>query len=160
MTRGNGQPGMVVLLPPHNTPAREITRIDYIVEVEIGMMRGLMRKNNFHGGLMKGLALAHPQVSEDPLAIFVTGGRIGENVYINAKILEKEGSAQPVEACLSFPGKRPGKVVAKRASKLLVEYRDTAFKLHTETVEGLLAQVFQHEIEHFNGKNIYGWRAN
>lgn len=154
---------MSILLPPHNIPAEDIEEMTPKIREEIEMMKRMMKKNVFHGGLMRGFALAHPQVSEYPLSLFVTGGgKVVEKVVINPKIIERSGICHHKEACLSFPGRRPEKVVHTRYRRITVEYLewngDGVWSQKRERLDGLLAEIFQHEIEHLQGKNIYGWK--
>ncbi|MEL6973793.1 MAG: peptide deformylase [Bacteroidota bacterium] len=72
-----------------------------------------------------------------------------KKVFINAKILEEEGEAWDFnEGCLSIPDVRED---VKRKPKITIEYQDEHFETHTETYEGLLARVIQHEYDHIEG---------
>lgn len=72
-----------------------------------------------------------------------------KKVFINAKILEEEGEAWDFnEGCLSIPDVRED---VKRQPKIKIEYLDEQFKSHTETYDGLLARVIQHEYDHIEG---------
>lgn len=64
------------------------------------------------------------------------------------------------EGCMSYPDRKPKNV--QRIFKLKVRYwypvtilGFTFLWRKTEEVEGLKAQIFQHEIQHFEGENIY-----
>ena len=70
-------------------------------------------------------------------------------VFINPKILEEEGEEWLFnEGCLSIPEVRED---VSRQPKITIEYQDENFTLHTETLEGLAARVFQHEYDHIEG---------
>jgi peptide deformylase len=70
-------------------------------------------------------------------------------VFINPKILEEEGEEWLFnEGCLSIPDVRED---VSRQPKITIEYQDENFTLHTETLEGLAARVFQHEYDHIEG---------
>jgi peptide deformylase len=70
-------------------------------------------------------------------------------VFINPKILEEEGEEWIFnEGCLSIPDVRED---VSRQPKITIEYQDENFTLHTETLEGLAARVFQHEFDHIEG---------
>ena len=70
-------------------------------------------------------------------------------VFINPKILEEEGEEWLFnEGCLSIPDVRED---VSRQPKITIEYQDENFKVHTETLEGLAARVFQHEYDHIEG---------
>jgi peptide deformylase len=70
-------------------------------------------------------------------------------VFINPKILEEEGEEWIFnEGCLSIPDVRED---VSRQPKITIEYQDEHFTIHTETLEGLAARVFQHEYDHIEG---------
>ena len=70
-------------------------------------------------------------------------------VFINPKILEEEGEEWLFnEGCLSIPDVRED---VSRQPKITIEYQDENFMIHTETLEGLAARVFQHEYDHIEG---------
>ena len=70
-------------------------------------------------------------------------------VFINPKILEEEGEEWLFnEGCLSIPDVRED---VSRQPKITIEYQDENFTVHTETLEGLAARVFQHEFDHIEG---------
>ena len=70
-------------------------------------------------------------------------------VFINPKILEEEGEEWLFnEGCLSIPDVRED---VSRQPKITIEYQDENFTIHTETLEGLAARVFQHEYDHIEG---------
>ena len=70
-------------------------------------------------------------------------------VFINPKILEEDGEEWIFnEGCLSIPDVRED---VSRQPKITIEYQDENFKVHTETLEGLAARVFQHEYDHIEG---------
>ncbi|MGR3178071.1 MAG: peptide deformylase [Candidatus Anammoxibacter sp.] len=71
-----------------------------------------------------------------------------EKVFINPYIVNEEGTTLSEEGCLSFPG-----VTGKIPRSEIVEV--VAYNLKGEKLQikasGLLARVFQHEIDHLNG---------
>ena len=70
-------------------------------------------------------------------------------VFINPEILEEEGEEWLFnEGCLSIPEVRED---VSRQPKITIEYQDENFTIHTETLEGLAARVFQHEYDHIEG---------
>ncbi|HEY4611688.1 MAG TPA: peptide deformylase [Bacteroidota bacterium] len=69
-------------------------------------------------------------------------------IMINPEILQSEGSISMEEGCLSIPELRAD---IKRPDKIKVRFRDGNFKEIEIDVEGLLARVMQHEIDHLNG---------
>lgn len=116
-------------------------------------MEELMRVNKFTNG-RSGYAVAHCQVSENPFRIFVVKeGMAPHTVVINPKITEKYEPFTAIEACLSFPFRSGVKV--KRYFKIKAKYQDRYLNEHEQDFEGIMAQVFQHEMQHFNGQTIY-----
>lgn len=190
------------LLPAHNRPARPVESYE---EIE-ALLPELERFIDDHNGRFRGTydtayAIAHGQVSMEPLALsvicreyvegthspdvpkelrfrsrFIINPRI---VHIPEKALKQVEQENPItesfekravsvpnkyrveEACMSFPHKKAKKV--DRFYEVKVEYQIPAkglmggMKLKTirETVTGLKAHIFQHEIDHMQGKNIF-----
>lgn len=83
---------------------------------------------------------------------------IGAGLYklINPKIVYKEGQQVTEEGCLSVPGVC---IKVKRARKVGVKAQGVDSKPVTVEAEGLLACVFQHEIDHLNGKLIIDYAS-
>ncbi len=72
-----------------------------------------------------------------------------KRTFINAKIIEETGEEWAFnEGCLSIPNVRE-EVLRQPVIKL--EYQDENFKSHTETFDGLIARVIQHEYDHIEG---------
>ena len=72
-----------------------------------------------------------------------------KKVFINAKIEEEVGTEWDFnEGCLSIPDIRED---VKRKPEITISYLDENFKSHTETYDGLLARVIQHEYDHIQG---------
>ena len=99
-----------------------------------------------------GVGLAAPQIGV-PLQIFVADLSDGRNlndliVMINPELVERDGLQQEEEGCLSVPGfnatvQRPARVVVRGLGRDGVE--------HELEGSGLLARVFQHELDHLDG---------
>lgn len=95
-----------------------------------------------------GIGLAGPQVGiSKKIAVIEYKGE--KYVLINPVIFEREGAITVEEGCLSFPGIYE-KVEAPELIK--VEYQDVNGDHFEKDVEGFLACVFSHEIDHLNGK--------
>lgn len=136
--------------------AREVAHADIetpeIKKLIISMSAALAREED-------GVALAAPQVGE-PLRLFIVSGNIlarlnkkyagGEDaVYINPILLKSSQKKQTVEeGCLSLRWLY-GKV--RRAARVTLEAYDAEGKKFTRTASGLLAQIFQHEVDHLDG---------
>jgi len=97
-------------------------------------------------------AIAHCQVNHDnPLRFFVT---IDREVIINPVILSLEGqSIAHQEGCMSFPNSRNVKVMRNTVAH--VSFFDELWVEHVETCYDLRAMIFQHEVDHMDGIDIY-----
>lgn len=72
-----------------------------------------------------------------------------KKVFINARILEEEGIEWKFnEGCLSIPKVRDD---VPRKPKIKIEYFDENFKKYTETYDGIIARIIQHEYDHIEG---------
>lgn len=102
-----------------------------------------------------GIGLAAPQVG---INVSMIVADIGTGLYklINPRIIKKEGSQRIEEGCLSIPGVC---IKVKRAKKIKVLAQDEFGKPVTIEAEGLLACVFQHEIDHLKGRLIVDYAS-
>jgi peptide deformylase len=101
-----------------------------------------------------GVALAAPQIGES-LRIFIITPKIFENpneehlVFINPKITKKSKDRKKMdEGCLSC---RWYYGTTKRASRVEIEALDEKGEPFKMTGTKLIAQIFQHETDHFDG---------
>lgn len=81
--------------------------------------------------------------------MFVMGSNDFQMVCINPEIVQTFG--EPVkmrEGCLSYPGLY---LNVPRYNKIVVEHFDHLGEYNTTTLEGISAQVYQHELDHMNG---------
>jgi peptide deformylase len=95
-----------------------------------------------------GVGLAAPQVGVQLRVIIADVGE-GLHVFINPKIIKKCGTQSFVEGCLSLPGIE---APIERAASVTVKGMDLKGKQIEVDASGLLATVFQHEIDHLDGK--------
>lgn len=73
-----------------------------------------------------------------------------KRIFINARMIEEVGEEWKFnEGCLSIPKIRED---VSRNEEITLEYHDENFKKHTETFNGLIARVIQHEYDHIEGK--------
>lgn len=98
----------------------------------------------------QGIGLAAPQVGVSQALIVVDAGS-GLYKLANPKIIKCRGSQVNKEGCLSVPGIC---IKVKRAKKIKLEAVDENGEPLSIEAEGLLACVFQHEIDHLNGRLI------
>ncbi|MDD5347680.1 MAG: peptide deformylase [Candidatus Omnitrophica bacterium] len=103
----------------------------------------------------KGIGLAAPQVGINECLIVVD---IGTGLYklINPRIVRRQGRQELEEGCLSVPGVY---LKVRRARKIRVEALDETGAARTIDAEDLLACVFQHEIDHLEGKLIIDYAS-
>lgn len=107
----------------------------------------------------EGIGLAANQVGDDRQILVIdiskTEGNEGVkpltmiNPVIEA-VSEEEESYE--EGCLSLPDLRADVV---RPEAIQVRYLDTGMKEHSQEVDGLLARVMQHEIDHLRGIYLF-----
>ncbi len=101
-------------------------------------------------------AIAHCQIDhDDPLRFFVS---IDGRLIINPKIKPVGDETEvDLEGCYSYAFR--DRVKVRRFKKIFVDYNEMenngTIKRKTKELDGLQARVFQHEIDHFNGKAIY-----
>lgn len=96
---------------------------------------------------VNGLGLAANQIGVLQ-RVFVYDDGTGLGVLVNPKIIRAEGEQIGLEGCLSVPGLQ-GDV--KRAEKIIIQGMDDKGKKVKIEAEGLLARIFQHELDHLNG---------
>lgn len=98
----------------------------------------------------QGIGLAAPQVGIDEAMLVVDIG-LGLYKLLNPKIIKRKGIQAMEEGCLSVPGVC---LKVRRAKEIVVEAQDESTKPVRIEAEGLLACVFQHEIDHLRGRLI------
>jgi peptide deformylase len=140
---------MKIVNYPHPSlrhPGVPVKAIDNRVRSYVQEMLALMYEG-------KGLGLAAPQVGL-PLEIFVMNlkadpaERETEKAYINPQIIERRGSVEGEEGCLSFPGLY-GKV--RRAKWIRFQAYNINGELLDLAASELEARVVQHEVDHLRG---------
>lgn len=90
-------------------------------------------------GILKRLCVVDTSIREEKSSLIV---------LINPVILVKEGKEEAEEGCLSLPGYLQ---TIKRSAKVVVRALDREGKPVEIEATGLLARVFQHEIDHLDG---------
>jgi peptide deformylase len=126
--------------------ARPLTAIDDKIRKQAEEMIALMLEH-------KGLALAGPQV-EIPFRMIVMNvqaegiKREEAGVYFNPVVLERKGTQEGDEGCLSFP-ELFQKI--RRAKTVRVQAYNLKGELIDRVVQDLEARVWQHEIDHLDG---------
>jgi peptide deformylase len=112
-----------------------------------------------------GVGLAGPQIGLGLRIFVVDGHQINENleegeernphlenfkkVFINAQILQEEGTAWAYEeGCLSIPDIRAD---VSRKEVVKIKYFDENWQEHTQIFEDMAARIIQHEYDHIEG---------
>ncbi len=133
---------------------KEYPKLDELIENMFETMYGA-----------RGIGLAAPQIGL-PIRLFIVDATPFEDdedltederkfvstfkkVFINAQIIEEEGDEWAFnEGCLSIPDINED---VFRQPKVTMEFYDENFKKHTETFEGIVARIIQHEYDHIEG---------
>jgi peptide deformylase len=99
----------------------------------------------------RGVGLAAPQIGINIRLSVVDAShnKSQQLVLVNPEIISQEGEAQYSEGCLSVPGAYDK---VRRAEKVRLRAYDRHGKMYEMDAEGVLAECFQHEIDHLNGK--------
>lgn len=129
--------------------AKEVENLDGKIAQLVDRMIRTMHKT------YSAIGLAAPQVGES-LRLSVIDLSMGENkdnqiVLINPEILEVEGNETGDEGCLSFPGIS---LTVSRSARIFFKNFDINGKEIRQEIDGFLARVIQHEIDHLNGTLI------
>jgi peptide deformylase len=100
----------------------------------------------------KGIGLAATQVDvhRRVLVTDVSEDRREPRVFINPQIIERDGSVEAEEGCLSVPGIYD--TLRTRAERIRVRALDSNGQPFELDAEGLLAVCIQHEMDHLDGK--------
>jgi peptide deformylase len=144
------QPGKEIVKYPHPAlrhPAKPVAAIDAEIRKYAGRMLELMYKH-------EGLGLAGPQIAL-PVQILVMNFvgdanlKDQECVAINPVIVERTGTQEGQEGCLSFPDLYQK---VRRAKTVRVRAYNLDGKLYEATASDLPARLWQHEIDHLHGR--------
>lgn len=122
--------------------AKSVTKIDRTVfRLADDLMDTLVASGgvglaaNQIGSLRRVIALKMPE-DEEP------------RVYINPRIVHREGEREVSEGCLSFPAHYG---IVRRSTWVRVTGLDRKTNVFRICAEGLLAQAFEHETDHLDG---------
>jgi peptide deformylase len=141
---------MKIVHYPHPSlrhPAKPVANIDKPLRLLVGQMLELMYAK-------KGLGLAGPQVAM-PFQVFVMNlegdpeHREAQRVYINPVIIDRKGSVEGEEGCLSFPGLYQK---VRRPKQIRVQAYDEEGQRIDRVLSDLEARVVDHETDHLHGR--------
>jgi len=131
---------------PNKTLRQKCGLVKNITQEELDLFGNMLFSMKHFGGI----GLAAPQIGISKRLIVADTGE-GPVKLANPKILNKKGTDNMVEGCLSVPDTS---VDIKRAYAIIVSGMNEKAELVELKAEGLLARVLQHEIDHLNGKLI------
>lgn len=167
------------ILKTHYKLSKPVSRYSEI-KSEAEAMKRFIVHGDFKGYYNKAFSLSHAQVSETPYAFFVVSPEtlqermFKHQVIINPRVVEvpvkvtmtlddgktKEQPNMAVyhEPCMSFPFREPKRI--ERPYRIFVQYSVPALgglylKNVDEWLVGIAAEIFQHETDHINAKNVY-----
>ena len=123
--------------------AGPVQNIDGLVKGIVDRMVEAMYAN-------QGIGLAAPQIGI-PLQIFVASPENGWRGFINPEVLDGGGESILEEGCLSLPDLV---VPVKRKETVFIRAWDLDGKELNLEVSGIPGRVYQHEIDHLQGKLI------
>lgn len=144
---------------PHKIVSRDVTIKDLeTLNRDAKIMIDLCAKP--HGLHPSAIAIAHSQINDsDPLRFFVTSSEI----IVNPRIIRHSSyEVTKKEGCMSFPDRKTTEI--KRWPKMEVEFvlvhpgeEINLSDITRANLSGLQAEVFQHEMDHFDGKYIFNF---
>lgn len=118
-----------------------VRQVDAGIKTLLDKMHYLMKRGD-------GAGLAANQVGLNQALVVIEAE---DNLFklVNPRIIRKKGSIVFEEGCLSFPGLF---LRIRRAARVWVSALDENGEPLDIEAEGVLAVVFQHEIDHINGR--------
>lgn len=126
---------------------------EYTLDIPNEVLTDFIEKLRVTKKMYGGIGIAANQCGY-PLRAFIIGGamkdiNIIEYVCINPKIVEKSPEVDKgKEGCLSFPGLF---LNINRPTWIKVEYTNEFGELKQETLSGITARCFCHELDHLDG---------
>ncbi len=130
--------------PRLHTRATEVTEVDAQIRKLVDDMAETMR-----AAVGIGLAATQVDVHKRLIVLDVSQDQQHLQVFINPKLVSKDGIQEREEGCLSVPGIYDR---VTRAERIVVEALDREGEPFTLEAEGLLATCIQHEMDHLDGK--------
>ena len=121
--------------------AKRVPSIDVSVQRLIDDMIQTMQQAN-------GVGLAAPQVGISLRVIVLQMPGQEPIALINPEIVKHAGEQEVTEGCLSVPGYY-GEI--KRSAEITVKGKDRQGKAVRIKATGLMAEAFEHEVDHLNG---------
>lgn len=137
--------------PSLREKSRPVVKIDKKIRELIEDMRDTLASQSDP----EGVGLAAPQIGRN-VRVFLMKHEGTERIVINPEVIEvhetktksKKKAKTVLEGCLSLPHYY-GPLT--RAKKITISYLSETGQKMTESFEGFLAQIVQHEIDHLDG---------
>lgn len=139
----------IIVLYPDPRLRKKCTPIETFDDQLAALGRRMLELMKQHHGV----GLAGPQVGVCR-RIFVcnpTGEPGDDRVYVNPSLSELSGTVEGEEGCLSIPDVR---VMVRRARRCRIDAVDVNGEPVSVEGEDLIARIWQHEIDHLNGRLI------
>jgi len=130
--------------PRLHTRATSVAEVDEQIRRLVDDMAETMRAA---AGI--GLAATQVNVHKRLIVLDVSEDQQNLQVFINPKLISRDGIQEREEGCLSVPGIYDR---ITRAERIVVEALDREGKSFRLEAEGLLATCIQHEMDHLEGK--------
>lgn len=127
--------------PALREPTKEVTAFDEELKTLVRDMWDTMYAAD-------GIGLAAPQVGVSKKVI-VIDYKDNKFVLVDPEITERTGSVTVEEGCLSFPGIYEN---VEAPERIKARWLDENGESHEAEIDGFLACVFSHEIDHLNGR--------
>lgn len=140
------------------TPGMDVESMDQIGEDAIKMAEALAQ-GGFPGKYKQAFAIAHQQVRNPHYRFFVVNRSAadafgGHTLILNPQIANVEGKTElKREFCLTHPYKHAKTVQRHEAVDAM--WIDKDLKIVRMRLEGIAAQVFQHEVDHCDGRTVW-----
>ena len=136
-----------IVPPSHPAFTRQIEKFEFDGSTDVKQLSSdmieMMQKAGAAGLAANQLGLEH--------RVFVLNTQPHPLVCFNPKIVHySEKFAVQEEGCLTFPGLF---VKIRRPQWIRVRFQKVDGELQTETLNGLVARAFQHELDHLDGIN-------
>ena len=96
-----------------------------------------------------GLAATQVNVQQRVVVMDLSADRNAPVTLVNPEVLQKSGTEEMEEGCLSVPGYSD---LVQRAEKITYRYLNLDGELIEDEADGLRAVCIQHEIDHLDGK--------
>lgn len=166
------------IIKPHYDASVEVKKYSHIRK-EVKELKAFVNGKFTEGLFESAFSLSHCEVQKLSWAFFVVNSELikkkifKHRVFINPKIVnipktikfdadkddkDHENNMSIQEACMMFPNRKPKKL--DRPYRIEVTYQVPVFygffleTIHEE-LEGLQSQIFQHNVEHIEGRNIF-----